>query len=150
MSSLRVGMKEYAPVYSTQYLSRAVFPIYSRVIAYTLLSNFIYNMNHLRTDISVTNAHVSPDAAKNDTYAQNLETDVLIVGAGFGGIYLMYKLRKLGFKCKIYEAGRELGGIWHWNCYPGARVDTQIPIYEYSIPKVWKVGTRSVLRYTCV
>jgi len=124
LSGLRVGMKECAYVYSALFLFRAVFPIYSRVITYTLLSNFIYNMNHLRTDISVTNEHVSPDAAKNDTYAQNLETDVLIVGVGFGGIYLMYKLRKLGFKCKIYEAGRELGGIWHWNCYPGARVDT--------------------------
>src|SRR3712207_8147124 len=48
--------------------------------------------------------------------------------------------RSLGFKCKIYEAGKELGGIWHWNCYPGARVDTQIPIYEYSLPEVWEVS----------
>lgn len=76
----------------------------------------------------------------NDSYVDNLETDVLIVGAGFGGIYLMHKLRKLGFSCKIYEAGKELGGIWHWNCYPGARVDSQVPIYEYSMPEVWKVS----------
>ena len=93
-------------------------------------------MVQFRTDISVADPHASND---NDTYANNLETDVLIVGAGFGGVYLMHKLRQLGFKCKIYEAGKELGGIWHWNCYPGARVDTQVPIYEYSIPEVWKV-----------
>ncbi|PVH99116.1 FAD/NAD(P)-binding domain-containing protein [Periconia macrospinosa] len=90
---------------------------------------------HFRTDIASTNSHAVPG---NDSYADNLETDVLIVGAGFGGIYLMHKLRQLGFNCKIYEAGKELGGIWHWNCYPGARVDTQVPIYEYSLPEVWK------------
>lgn len=94
-------------------------------------------MVHFRTDIAVTNPHAG---GNNDSYAKELETDVLIVGAGFGGVYLMHKLRQLGFNCKIYEAGKELGGIWHWNCYPGARVDTQVPIYEYSIPEVWKVS----------
>jgi cation diffusion facilitator CzcD-associated flavoprotein CzcO len=99
---------------------------------------------HYRTDIAATNPHAPPSSSSdndNDSYAPNLETDVLIVGAGFGGIYLMHKLRQLGFLCKIYEAGTELGGIWHWNCYPGARVDTQVPIYEYSLPEVWKDWT---------
>jgi len=78
------------------------------------------------------------------TYADNLECDVLIVGAGFGGVYLLHKLRdELGFNCKLYEAGKDLGGIWHWNCYPGARVDSHIPLYEYSIEKVWKNWTWS-------
>lgn len=95
-------------------------------------------MVHLRTDIGATHEHATQN---NDNYKDNLETDVLIVGAGFGGVYLMHKLRdELGFNCKIYEAGKELGGIWHWNCYPGARVDTQVPIYEYSIEKIWKVS----------
>jgi phytoene dehydrogenase-like protein len=93
-------------------------------------------MVHFRTDIGATNESAAPD---NENYAKELETDVLIVGAGFGGIYLMHKLRQLGFNCKIYEAGTNLGGIWHWNCYPGARVDSQIPVYEYSLPEVWKV-----------
>jgi cation diffusion facilitator CzcD-associated flavoprotein CzcO len=93
----------------------------------------------LRTDISLDTPGVT---GNTDQYADNLETDVLIVGAGFGGVYLMHKLRdELGFDCKIYEAGKDLGGIWHWNCYPGARVDTQVPIYEYSIEKIWKVST---------
>ncbi|KAF2236768.1 FAD/NAD(P)-binding domain-containing protein [Viridothelium virens] len=96
-------------------------------------------MVHFRTDIGATNPHVF---GTTDTYADNLETDVLIVGAGFGGVYLLHRLRdELGFKCKIYEAGKELGGIWHWNCYPGARVDTGVPIYEYSLEKVWKDWT---------
>ena len=68
-----------------------------------------------------------------------IETDVLIVGAGFGGVYLLHRLRdELGFKVKCFEAGKDLGGIWHWNCYPGARVDSPIPVYEYSLGKVWK------------
>ncbi|GAB7348873.1 hypothetical protein MBLNU459_g7574t1 [Dothideomycetes sp. NU459] len=98
-------------------------------------------MVHLRTDIGATNENAVPNS---ENYAKDLETDVLIVGAGFGGVYLLHKLRdELGFKCKIFEAGTELGGIWHWNGYPGARVDTQVPIYEYSIEKIWKDWTWS-------
>jgi cation diffusion facilitator CzcD-associated flavoprotein CzcO len=93
-------------------------------------------MVHFRTDIGATNESASRD---NGNYAKELETDVLIVGAGFGGIYLMHKLRQQGFNCKIMEAGTDIGGIWHWNCYPGARVDSQIPVYEYSLPEIWEV-----------
>ena len=84
-------------------------------------------MVHFRTDIGATNENASPS---NENYAKELETDVLIVGAGFGGVYLMHKLRQLGYKCKIYEAGTELGGIWHWNCYPGARGTYAAYFYE--------------------
>lgn len=97
-------------------------------------------MAQLKTDISTVG---SGSSINTSSYANNFETDVLIVGAGFSGIYLMHKLRQLGFNCKIFEAGKELGGIWHWNCYPGARVDTQVPIYEYSIPEVWQDWTWS-------
>lgn len=77
------------------------------------------------------------------SYADNLEIDCLIIGAGFGGVYLLHHLRKMGYNCKIYEAGKDLGGIWYWNCYPGARVDSQVPVYEYSMPEVWKDWTWS-------
>lgn len=87
-------------------------------------------MASLRRDIGAANPHVG---GKGDTYQDNIECDVLIVGAGFGGVYLLRRLRdELGLKVKVYEAGKEIGGIWHWNCYPGARVDTPVPIYEYS------------------
>lgn len=53
----------------------------------------------------------APSQPPTDSYADPLETDVLIVGAGFGGVYLLHRLRdELGFKCKIFEAGKELGG----------------------------------------
>ncbi|KAF7512594.1 hypothetical protein GJ744_000855 [Endocarpon pusillum] len=77
------------------------------------------------------------------SYADNLEIDCLIIGAGFGGVYLLHHLRKMGYDCKIYEAGKDLGGVWYWNCYPGARVDSQVPVYEYSMPEVWKDWTWS-------
>jgi cation diffusion facilitator CzcD-associated flavoprotein CzcO len=96
-------------------------------------------MSTFKQDIAIGTPY---HKGETDSYADNLETEVLIVGAGFGGIYLMHKLRQLGFRCKIFEAGRELGGVWHWNCYPGARVDTQVPIYEYSMPEVWKASSQ--------
>ncbi|CAK4034736.1 Baeyer-Villiger monooxygenase [Lecanosticta acicola] len=76
-------------------------------------------------------------------YSDNLEVDVLIVGAGFGGVFLLHEMRKLGYKTTIYEAGTGFGGTWRWNIYPGARVDSEVPIYELSIPEVWKDWTWS-------
>jgi cation diffusion facilitator CzcD-associated flavoprotein CzcO len=64
--------------------------------------------------------------------------DVLVVGAGFAGLYQLHNLRKRGFAVHVVEAGAELGGIWYWNCYPGARVDTLGAIYQYSDPALWQ------------
>ena len=50
----------------------------------------------------------------------------------------LYRLRELGFDVKLFDAGQDLGGVWHWNCYPGARVDSHVPNYEYSIEEVWR------------
>ncbi|KIW46870.1 uncharacterized protein PV06_02494 [Exophiala oligosperma] len=69
--------------------------------------------------------------------------DMLIVGAGFAAVYLMHQLRQRGFKAKIVEAGSDLGGIWYWNRYPGARVDSQYPVYALSIPEVYNDWTWS-------
>jgi cation diffusion facilitator CzcD-associated flavoprotein CzcO len=66
------------------------------------------------------------------------DLDALIVGAGFGGCYSLYKLRQLGLKVHVVEAGASLGGVWYWNTYPGARVDSEIPFYQFSLPEVWR------------
>ena len=58
--------------------------------------------------------------------------DAIIVGAGFSGLYALYKLRSLGFKVKILEAASGAGGTWFWNRYPGARCDIQSVVYSYS------------------
>ncbi|KAF9068548.1 FAD dependent oxidoreductase [Rhodocollybia butyracea] len=69
--------------------------------------------------------------------------DCLVVGAGFGGIYTLYCLRKLGYSVKIFECSADIGGIWYSNCYPGARVDSEVPVYEYSLEEVWRDWTWS-------
>ena len=70
------------------------------------------------------------------------ELDVLIVGAGFSGCCLLHKLRdELNLNVKIFETGSSLGGTWHWNRYPGARVDCPVPGYEFSMEGAWKHWT---------
>ena len=58
--------------------------------------------------------------------------DVAIVGAGFSGLYMLHKLRKMGLKATIFEAGDGVGGTWYWNRYPGARCDIESMEYSYS------------------
>ncbi|RVX76066.1 hypothetical protein B0A52_00423 [Exophiala mesophila] len=64
--------------------------------------------------------------------------EVVIVGAGFSGVYTLHKLKDAGFDVHLYEAGTAVGGIWHWNCYPGARVDTAVPTYQLTSDESWK------------
>ncbi len=59
-----------------------------------------------------------------------MQKDVLVVGAGFAGLYAAYRFRELGLKVQILEAGSDVGGTWYWNRYPGARCD--VPSVEYS------------------
>lgn len=56
--------------------------------------------------------------------------DAVIVGAGFAGLYMLHKLRSMGFSARVYEIGSGVGGTWYWNRYPGARCD--VPSLEYS------------------
>ena len=66
------------------------------------------------------------------------DLDVIVVGGGFGGCYLLRNLRMQGFKVKVFEEGEGLGGVWWHNRYPGARVDTSAPYYEFSAPELWE------------
>jgi cyclohexanone monooxygenase len=66
------------------------------------------------------------------------DLDVIVVGAGFAGLYLLDRLRRLGMTVRVFEAGGGLGGVWYWNCYPGARVDSPGPIYQYSRDDLWR------------
>ena len=58
--------------------------------------------------------------------------DVVIVGAGFAGLYMLHKLRTAGLDCVLIEAADDVGGTWYWNRYPGARCDIESVIYSYS------------------
>ena len=58
--------------------------------------------------------------------------DVVVVGAGFAGLYMLYRLRGLGLQVQVIEAGSDVGGTWFWNRYPGARCDVESMEYSYS------------------
>jgi cation diffusion facilitator CzcD-associated flavoprotein CzcO len=58
--------------------------------------------------------------------------DAVVVGAGFSGLYQLYRLRELGLRARVFEAGDGVGGTWYWNRYPGARCDIQSLAYSYS------------------
>src|SRR5712672_350066 len=57
--------------------------------------------------------------------------DVVIVGAGFAGLYMLFRLRGLGLTARVFEAGDGVGGTWYWNRYPGARCDVESMQYSY-------------------
>ncbi len=60
------------------------------------------------------------------------QVDVVVVGAGFSGLYLLHNFRKLGMSVQVFEAGDGVGGTWYWNRYPGARCDAESMAYSYS------------------
>lgn len=59
-------------------------------------------------------------------------TDVLVIGAGFSGLYALHRLRSLGFSVRVLEQADGVGGTWYWNRYPGARCDSESYYYCYS------------------
>ena len=63
--------------------------------------------------------------------AQPSTVDAVIVGAGFAGLYLLYRFRKAGFSVRCFERGDGVGGTWYWNRYPGARCDVESMQYSY-------------------
>ncbi|MEM8971319.1 MAG: NAD(P)/FAD-dependent oxidoreductase, partial [Pseudomonadota bacterium] len=68
--------------------------------------------------------------------------DAIIVGAGFSGMYMLIRLRKLGLTARIYDTATDVGGTWYWNRYPGARCDVESMQYSYSfsseLQQEWK------------
>jgi phytoene dehydrogenase-like protein len=60
------------------------------------------------------------------------DVDAVVIGAGFAGLYALYKLREAGFRVRVFEKGDGVGGTWFWNRYPGARVDIQSCEYMFT------------------
>ncbi len=65
----------------------------------------------------------------------SLDYDAIIVGAGLSGMYQLYRLRELGLRVRVFEAGSDVGGTWYWNRYPGARFDSESYSYGFSFSK---------------
>lgn len=72
-----------------------------------------------------------PGAGRNEP-----NFDAIVVGAGFGGLYMMHKLRnELGLKVRAFDKASGVGGTWYWNRYPGALSDSHSHVYRYSFDK---------------
>jgi cation diffusion facilitator CzcD-associated flavoprotein CzcO len=84
------------------------------------------------------------------------EVDAIVVGAGFAGLRALHTLRKIGLKVTVLEAGEDVGGVWYYNCYPGARCDVESFDYSYrfspDLEQEWRWSERyaqqpEILRY---
>jgi glycine/D-amino acid oxidase-like deaminating enzyme len=75
------------------------------------------------------------------------EVDVLIIGAGFAGLYALYKIRRMGLEALALEAAASVGGTWYANRYPGARVDIQSLDYSFSFSEELQQEWRWTERY---
>jgi cation diffusion facilitator CzcD-associated flavoprotein CzcO len=84
------------------------------------------------------------------------EIDVVIVGAGFAGMYMLHRLRGLGLSAVVFDVANGVGGTWYWNRYPGARCDVESMQYSYSFSRAleqeWQwselfAGQPEILRY---
>ncbi len=76
----------------------------------------------------------SPDITlgRSSNRGEFVDVDVIVVGAGFAGMYMLHRLRELGYSVRVFEAGTGVGGTWYWNRYPGARCDVESLEYSYS------------------
>ncbi|SDJ16873.1 flavin-containing monooxygenase [Salimicrobium halophilum] len=63
------------------------------------------------------------------------DVDAVVVGAGFSGLYMLYRLREAGMTTRAFEAADGVGGVWYWNRYPGARCDSESIYYNYTFSK---------------
>lgn len=72
------------------------------------------------------------NTARSESKKRSTDFDVVVIGAGFAGLYQLYMLRELGLRVRGLEAGSDVGGVWHWNRYPGARLDSESYSYCYS------------------
>src|SRR5215468_756143 len=88
---------------------------------------------------------------------QPVELDALVIGAGFAGLYQLFRLRdRLGLTVRVLEAAGDIGGTWFWNRYPGARCDSESHVYWYTfsleLMREWEwseryPGQAEILRY---
>jgi cyclohexanone monooxygenase len=71
-------------------------------------------------------------SATSSRAASSEDYDVVVVGAGFAGMYMLHRLRGLGLSVRVFEQGGDVGGTWYWNRYPGARCDVESMQYSFS------------------
>ncbi|MEM9749215.1 MAG: NAD(P)-binding protein, partial [Actinomycetota bacterium] len=92
----------------------------------------------------------------SETEQTQIDVDVVVVGAGMAGLYLLHRLREMGLSARCVETGHDVGGTWYWNRYPGARCDVESLDYSYTwdpeLDEQWSWSERyatqpEILRY---
>ncbi|MDN3563659.1 flavin-containing monooxygenase [Paeniroseomonas aquatica] len=78
---------------------------------------------------TMTETRAAPAGAPGTTF------DAIVIGAGMSGLYQLIRLRELGLRARVFEAGTGVGGTWYWNRYPGCRFDSESYSYGYSFDK---------------
>jgi len=76
-----------------------------------------------------------------------IDVDAVVVGAGFTGIYMLYRLRQGGFTARCFDSASGVGGTWYWNRYPGARCDIESMQYSYQFSEELQQEWRWKERY---
>src|SRR5207248_10456646 len=96
------------------------------------------------------------ETASPQARAGSADFDVIVVGAGFAGLYMLHRLRGMGLSVRVLEAASGVGGTWYWNRYPGARCDVESVEYSYQfsheLQQEWEWSERyaaqpEILRY---
>src|SRR3977135_676047 len=104
----------------------------------------------------MSDAIAETSASKTTGNAATQQVDVVVVGAGFAGLFLLHRLRKAGFTAVAVDEADDVGGTWYWNRYPGARCDIQTIDYSYTfdpeLESAWKWSEKyatqpEILRY---
>ncbi|UVE93834.1 NAD(P)/FAD-dependent oxidoreductase [Dietzia sp. B32] len=72
------------------------------------------------------------EGARMASESSTVDVEAVVIGAGFAGLRQLYDLRQRGISARCFDEAPEIGGVWHWNRYPGARTDSQSWIYAYS------------------
>lgn len=88
-----------------------------------------------------------PETTTSKDMTPDVDFDAIVVGAGFAGMYMLHRLRGLGARTRVFEAGSGVGGTWFWNRYPGARCDVQSLEYSYSFSPELRQEWRWTERY---
>lgn len=70
------------------------------------------------------------------------EYDVVVIGAGFSGLYATYRLAESGYSVHSFEAAHDVGGVWTWNRYPGARTDSLHETFQFSFDQDFAASWR--------
>src|ERR1700727_2768149 len=73
---------------------------------------------------------MSASPAKQDVQQETV--DAVVIGAGFAGLHMVYRLKQMGLSHRAFEQGSGVGGTWYWNRYPGASSDSESWVYSFA------------------